>query len=421
MAVKPNSSNRRQDAFLLLFSGFVGLFSPLVVTWDSYLYVGSGYAISHDLMESQYHWLREPLYPVILNLFDGLGSYRPLLVIQTISIMMALILWSNILKHFGLNPNRRNRVFIILLSFSFLWGFGGTLLLQAFWILFSALLIYLLSQWSTGEKKFLPFVSLLLILIQSLSSVFFFCSTLAVALVIITKKVFERKNLFFSIGLVALVFMPSLTSFGAWEYFKGSHSLQGQIYKDSTRFWNTLPYNGWNNADKIIAIPSAFLALNSMGIEFYQSGYYPTGTETRTFGMPEFKKEEACGKFYPGPEKYLVEATLPTVSSCVVSDVLIDFSNLNKVIKYSYPFVVWIGFLSIVRISRKLILERSAKLLSILFFILLIQIPYLISNAAISRLGIPTTLVFLLVGSTKLVEFSPRFKNYFFRLRKSST
>ena len=97
VAVKRNSSDRRQDFFLLLFSGFVGLLNPLVVTWDSYLYVGSGYAISNDLMESQYHWLREPLYPLILTLFDGLGSYRPLLVIQTISIMMALILWSKIL------------------------------------------------------------------------------------------------------------------------------------------------------------------------------------------------------------------------------------------------------------------------------------------------------------------------------------
>jgi hypothetical protein len=395
---------RLQNIILISLSGIVGLLNPLVVTWDGYLYLGSGQAISNNLMETQYHWLREPLYPLILSLMESSIAFRTLIVIQTISIMGALLLWSSVLKYFGVSLDKRRRFIVILASFSFLWGFGGTILLQSFWILLSALLIYLLSKWSVENKNYLPYVAALLVFIQILSSVFFFCTTLAVVLIIVAKKLSDGNRLLTSILIAFLVFIPSLTSLGSWEFYKNSHTLQNQIYPDSTEFWNAYPYNSWNSLDKILAIPSTFFALNSMGVEFYQSGFYQTASESRGFGMPTFSSAERCGRLFPGPEKYVAQAKLPDIGSCVLSNAVIEISVVNRFAKYAYPILVWLGFLSILQITRRLIFSRNFKVLSILLFLFLIQTPYLISNAGISRLGIPTTSVFVLVGVARVVH-----------------
>jgi hypothetical protein len=408
--VKILNSHRNQDVFLLVFSGIVGLFNPLVVTWDSYLYVGSGYAISHNLMESQYHWLREPLYPFILSLVSTSNNLRLLVMLQTVLIMSAIILWSKVLTHFKIMPNPKQRILTVLLSFSFVWGFGGTLLLQSLWIFLSASLAFCLTKWSIETKKYLPHISLTLILIQTLSTVFFFCSTLAVTLIIIVKKIYDGKKIAVSIAITIMVFVPSFTTLGSWEYFKNTHSLKEQIYNDSTEFWNAQRYNGWNIADKIIGIPSTFLALNSLGVEFYQGGFYEPASESRGFGMPSFENSESCGRFFPGPEVYLEKATLPRLNSCVANNVLIQISKVNKVAKYAYSIVIWIGFWCLVQLARERNRKRDYRLLSIVFFPILIQSPYLISNAGISRLGIPTTLVFIFLGVNKILMMTIRMK-----------
>ena len=397
------NSNRSQDVFLLVFSGMVGLLNPLVVTWDSYLYAGSGYAISHNLMETQYHWLREPLYPLLLSLASSSKNLRLLVILQTILIMAALILWSKIFSYIGIRPNSKQRILMVLFSFSLLWGFGGTLLLQSLWIFLSASLAYGLTRWSIDNKNYLPYVSIILIVIQILSTVFFFCSLLAVTLIIFVKKYFDGKKIIINVAITIMVFVPSLTTLGAWEYFKNSHSLQEQIYDDSTEFWKAQPYNSWNIADKIIGIPSTFFALNSLGVEFYQGGFYEPASESRGFGMPSFENSESCGRFFPGPELYLTEAQLPQLNGCVPSNALIQFSKVNKVTKYSYSILAWIGLWQLILIVRERIRKKDYQLISILLFPILIQSPYLISNAGISRLGIPTTLVFILLGFNKLI------------------
>ena len=399
---------RLQNIFLILLSGIVGLLNPLVVTWDGYLYLGSGQAISDNLMETQYHWLREPLYPLILSFMESSLAFRSLIVIQTVSIMVSLLLWSNVLKYFGVILGARLRFTVILASFAFFWGFGGTILLQSFWILLSALLIYLLSGWSVENKNYLVLVAALLVLIQLLSSVFFFCTTLAVVLIIVTKKLSEGNRLLSSILVAFLVFVPALASLGSWEFYKNSHNLQNQIYPDSTEFWNAYPYNNWNGLDKLLAIPSTFLALNSMGVEFYQSGFYQTASESRGFGMPTFSSTESCGRLFPGPERYIAQAKLPDIKSCVISNAVIEISEVNRLAKYTYPILVWLGFFSILMILRRLILSRNFKQISILLYLFLIQTPYLVSNAGISRLGVPTTLVFVLVGAARMVHLKSK-------------
>ena len=406
--MKISNSSRIQEIFLLVFSGIVGLFNPLVVTWDGYLYVGSGYAISNNLMETQYHWLREPLYPFLLSLVSSSNHLRLFIVIQTVLIMTAIILWSKVLNHFITRSNPKQRILTILLSFSFLWGFGGTLLLQSLWIFLSAALVFSLTKWSIENKKYLPHVCLILVFIQALSTVFFFCSTLAVILIIIVKKYNDGKTIIMSMAISMIVFLPSLTTLGSWEIFKNTHSLQQQIYDDSTEFWKAQPYNGWNVADKIIGIPSTFFALNSLGVEFYQGGFYEPASESRGFGMPSFENSESCGRFFPGPEIYLAKAKLPMLNGCVPNNVLIQISKVNKVAKYSYSIVSWIGFWYLFQIVRERLRKRDYKILSIVFFPILIQSPYLISNAGISRLGIPTTLVFIFLGVNRILSFTSR-------------
>jgi hypothetical protein len=411
---------RLQNLFLIFLSGIVGVLSPLVVTWDGYLYLGSGQAISNNLMETQYHWLREPLYPLILSLMESSIAFRILIVIQTISIMVSLLLWSSVLKYVGINLPKWRRLIVNLATFSFLWGFGGTILLQSFWILLSSLLIYLLSKWSVENKNYLLFVAALLVFIQLLSTVFFFCTTLAVVVVIVVKKLSDGNGIFSSLLIAFLVFVPSLGSLGSWEFYKNGHTLQNQIYPDSTEFWNAYPYNNWNGLDKILAIPSTFLALNSMGVEFYQSGFYQTASESRGFGMPTFSSEERCGRLFPGPEKYIAQAKLPDIGSCVFTNVVINISVINKITKYTYPILVWIGFLIIFQMTRGLIISRNFKLLSILLFLFLIQTPYLISNAGISRLGIPTTSVFVLVGVARVIDLNSRYISSNFLSKKDN-
>jgi hypothetical protein len=418
VVVKNLTSIRWQDFFLISASAVVGLLNPLVVTWDSYLYIGSGQAISDNLMETQYHWLREPLYPLILSFLDNSISYRMLVIIQTISIMVALILWSRVLSNFDLKLDVKYRIPVILMSFTFLWGFGGTVLLQSFWILLAALLVYILTEWSLNDKKNLPYVAFLLVVIQSLSSIFFFCSTLAVGLIIVIKKVSEGRRLLFSVGILLLILIPGLTSFGTWEYFKNTHSFESQIYKDSTEFWNAQSYNEWNGFDKILAIPSTFLALNSMGVEFYMTGFYPVSTESRFFGAPTFNTSEKCGRFFPGPEKYISESRLPRIGTCVLSNGLIELSSINKITRYLYPLMAWLGFLVTIWEIRDLANKNKYKHLSILMFVFLIQTPYLLSNAGISRLGIPSTLVFIIIASTKMIRILTTFSLSFSFFKK---
>lgn len=72
----------------------LALMTPIVITWDGYLYVQSSIYVFGSEAVANYHWLREPLYPLILKsariVFGGADVF--LIFVQACALAVAALL-----------------------------------------------------------------------------------------------------------------------------------------------------------------------------------------------------------------------------------------------------------------------------------------------------------------------------------------
>ena len=412
-STKPKQSEFRRyfsNGCLMLLSLVVGSFAPPVITWDSYLYLGSGYGLFRGLIEYQYHWLREPGYPAFIDLLVRIDGIRLVVLVQTALIMAGIILLMGSIDQIVKSNSYKKRNSIIILVFLLTWGFGTTILQQALvFFLFSLLLRCITSP---RKKNILKFVGLasILVLIELISTVYFFGAAFAVTMFTFLQPNHFRKKIIGSLLIPLAVLLPALGTFASWEIFKNHQQYTKEIYQDSTEFWKAQPYNNFNFGQKILAVPSTFLALNSLGVEFYYANFNPVASESSLFATPIFSKGDECGKLFPGPQKYIEEAILPALQACVPFNSMLKFSQINRFGSILISLMSWIGFLSILNMFRTRNVKLSDPRFTFLIFPFFVEVPFLFSNAAISRLGFPSTVIFITLGIQAVFGLVDKYK-----------
>lgn len=389
---------------LLTISCVVGLVVPPIVSWDGYLYVGSGYSVFHGLMQTQYFWLRELGYPILAYSLIDIGGLRLLIVFQMFLLMASILIFRAVInKVFNLDQ-MRNGIIIPMMVFSLTWGYGASVLQQIPIVFCFSLLVYGLSK--LREEKITSFCLVIptLVAIQIISSVYFVGAGLATFFTIFLQSKMSFKNLATSVLLCLSLSAPAVSTFVVWEYYKSQQNVTESIYEGPTQFWRVAPYNNFNSADRLLAIPSTFLALNSLGVEFYGNQYHEVGSENRIFGTPQFSIGQECGKFYPGPEDYLAKARMPELKSCGSPFPILEISSFNRIWQHFIPVLTLIGMFTILRFFVAERKKRRHEYMWLCIFPLAIQIPFVFGGAAISRLGLPSTIFFIFFGCVYLLD-----------------
>lgn len=390
----------------LIVSVILGAITPPTITWDSYLYLGSGYGILHGLMSTQYHWLREPGYPFFVQVLSFVGNLQLVVIVQTLFIMISILLvYTKIESKFNLTYTKLIRNAAVLITFICCWGFGSTILQQSCLLFLTALLLYVLASTFANKYFFYASLSIILLFIQLVSSVYYFGALLTVTLALLFKERFTWKFLTHQLIIIIAIAIPSLTTFGIWENFKNYQTKKNELYQDATEFWNAQPYNHFDLEQKLVAVPSTFMGLNSLGVEFYYSNFQTVGSEMELFGVPSFSQAEKCGKEFPGPTYYVEHAKLPNLATCTHFPLALSIEDKFKFVQALIPIFSWCGFIVIASFFVTNFRRRQYQCAVLALLPMTLESPYLVSNGAISRLGFPTTAIFILLGALYFCDY----------------
>jgi hypothetical protein len=378
---------------IFLFVG-LALASPLVfpitISWDGFLYLGSGHAILHDEMASQYHWLRDPLYPLLVGVLNETQIPYAITIVQSFLLLSGIYLFA---RGIFSGESKFRLVGATLPTYAFVHGFSMAILQQALIVFLSGVLVY--GIFSPGKHRHRILVVLLSLLLLTLTS-----TVVAVgALALIFLYLLLNKDIRWKTKILASVssFLVVLLVFLSWTGFKQTFDDSSSNYQGQRYFWEMDDYNSFVLPDKILAIPSVIGALNSIGVEFYYGDYFPAGAETRLFGVPTLREDQVCGRLFPGPVEYLSKSNLNSPSYCVNSTVLWIGSKVNTLLGYLLPICSMLGFgLLVGKAFRAFRRKAHLSALAMLAGQILL-IPFWFGNVAISRLGLVALITNLLI------------------------
>lgn len=362
---------------------------PTTITWDGYLYLGSGHALIHNEMASQYQWLRDPLYPLFIGWLSELNIPRAFTFIQAFLLSGGIYLLARcVFSKVGASRTILGTIF----TYAFVYGFATAILQQSLIIFLSALLIHGIF----AIKKLwlrIVLVSVSLILLSLTSTVVALGGLILTgAYLLLDSRLCWREKILSGIASALLVLIP----FSVWTGLKSSFDGQPSNYPGQRYFWEMGDYNTFSLPDKLIAIPSVVGALNSFGVEFYYSDFFPAGAETRLFGLPNLMPEQVCGRLFPGPEEYIAKSNIYTPSYCVPETTLNVVSKFNSLLSLFLPIFSMAGFVILITKSIRYLFSRDFLIATSLLSGQLMLMPFWFGNVAISRLGLIGLIINLL-------------------------
>lgn len=394
-----------QVALVSIFVLSVALLSatllPVVVTWDGYLYLGSAEAfLIQDFR--QYHWLREPLYPLYLALTLSTGGTQLFVFTQSLMLSLGVILLSRAFR--GKTTSLFREVLKITVVQALVFGFSATVLQQPLiFFLLSLASFFLLTEKSVSTKLGLSITFFLLTLTSLQVSVGFLLA--APILWAFRSKLRLRKVLIKSASLV----LTGILAFAGWQAFKAQHATSDNFWGGKVNFWEyDNSFNNYDLLNKLTLIPSTYLALNSAGVEFYIERSWVVGFELRTYGTPTYLPNETCGKVLNGPVDYATAASPLSFfdQTCVSEQRILLVNAITKTVSGVTPAFTLSAFLFYCFLVLRRVYEKDWPGLTSLAFIPIVFAPYLFANAAISRYGLPLVALNIILaieyGSLKL-------------------
>ncbi len=387
------SSSKETAVLILLFLAFslvTPLLFPITISWDGYLYLGSGHAILNDEMSSQYHWLRDPLYPLLVGLLNETQIPYLITIVQSFLLLSGIYLLA---RGIFSRQSKFRLVGATLLTFAFVHGFSSAILQQALIVFLSGVLVFGIFAAEKHRNRILLVLVSLIFLALTSTVVAVGALALVFLYLLLNKDISWRSKILSSLSS----FLVVLAVFLSWTAWKQTFNDSASNYEGQRYFWEMGDYNSFVLPDKIIAIPSVIGALNSIGVEFYYGDYFPVGAETRLFGVPSLREDQVCGRHFPGPAEYLSKSNLNTPAYCVNSTVLDMGSKINSLLGYLLPIFSMLGLGISVAMAVRAVARKAhiAALAMVAGQILLI--PFWFGNVAISRLGLVGLITNLLI------------------------
>jgi hypothetical protein len=387
--------------FPSLFLSLTSINTPIILTWDGFLYLSSAKSLFTHEFGAYYHLIREPLYPFFLFLFykiDGIFDIQKIVFVQNLILgqsisMTYYFLW----KWFNF---KKSPIILSLLFTMFLTiGYANIILQQNFFIC-SVLLVFILVLKiiiSKNKNLFLLLAVLFsAILITSLSIIIF----IGTLLTFIT-FLFIRSLRVSSLKLILVLLIGGFILIIPWYTFKNQYfeNMSG----DSVNFWER---NKETNFSQIIkTAPTIFLGINSIGPEYDNSNnpenpFREIAFENSIFMFSQFSESEICGRVYPAIPEIVSFVSGNIEFKCSKTKSVLDFRN--SIFEITSYFLPALGILNLA-----LLLGLIVKRYVITFAFLpayFLQVPYILSLSASSRFGYPAL---ALTSILILIFFAP--------------
>jgi hypothetical protein len=385
-------TSKKLKIFLALVSLILFFLTPISIFWDSYLYLGSANSLFTDSFLENYHWIREPGYPLLIRAADEVFGIQGLIFLQYILSWLSVILFIDSLKHlFKTNRESKTLYFSAMVSLAISAGYASSVLQQtSFIFLVSATMNLIVVSRSLEKKVTLAF---LIAVFSSLVSVILFAGVLAILLFNVVVKILIEKDMVKpSIALFIVVLFAGSLVTSTWYGYKSNQDPAKRIYQDAWNFWefeNTWEFQDNNSIKKyayrIAEVPSVIFALNQFGVEttYKQKGL--VSGETQIFVANKFAPENLCGRYFPGPVEYIEKSGLDIPKVCRTSTGLQIVNFFHLILSPAIPFFGLVGFL-IILYAPFLYGSRIALMLLIPMVSLS---PYILSSAGASRYGAP--------------------------------
>lgn len=382
----------RMKIFLALINLLIFIMTPISVFWDSYLYLGSSSSLFTDNFLENYHWVREPGYPLFIKITTSLMGAEGQIFCQYILSWLGVIFFIDSLKHV-FKTNRESKALYLagIFSLALSAGYASSVLQQIFFIFTVSATMNLIIVPRTAKRKII--LAILIGLLSSLVSVILFSGILTIFFFyFVITAVLNRRNVNQAITLILVVFLTGSVVTGSWYSFKSGQDQTKRIYQDAWNFWefeNTWEYQDDNPikryAYRISEVPSVIFALNQFGVETTYSQKGLVSGETQTFVANKFSSDSACGRYLPGPAEYIERSQLQIPSFCRNA---IGLSMVNFIHLILSPAIPLFGLASFMVILYAPFLYGASVTFMILIPMMSLS-PYILSSAGASRYGAP--------------------------------
>ncbi len=379
--IKKKWSEPKASFLFISIATLLAFLYPLTVTWDGYLYIGSGFSLFTNNFLTDYHWLREPAYPIFIRICYAIGGYTFLIFIQFSLLTIAILQTKRLIEKLIPIAGKRNLWIGSYLALFTLAGYAATILQQVLFISITVALMSLLQKKESSHR--LMGIGLLSIL-AALTSVLLFVGLCAAIFFLAVIKGDLRKNVA-KISLPFIIFSScGIMAESTWYVFKNSQNTSISKYQDNVNFWEK-PQGSTSLYDTVTKIPAIFAAVNSFGPGNDQNMWQSVGLENRIYGTPLFTADQICGKFIYGPQDYISKVKIPLISKCSNSEGISILNSINRILGALIPFISLFGLFLMLLLSR----NSSKSGFVVLFLPALSQFPYLVANYGGSRYGVP--------------------------------
>jgi hypothetical protein len=376
---------RSQYSFSLFVLILLNLASPRIISWDGYLYLSSGKSLFTSDMNFWYHWAREPGYPFIIWLSLQLGSLQYLFLAQNIALAFACVLF---VKSWNCNSQLRmsetvSRISIVLMIFG-LHGYANSVLQTVWYIFLCSVLTYLITHRHSQKGLFLKLMPVIGVC-SSLLAVGMAFAFLVLSMLLIAQKVLRTRA--YAPSLLLSIFLCLAVSAG-WITIKNSFDFRESKFQGINSAFDSLTaYTGnqplATTIDQIVQTPFSLI-----GVAPERYNGIPTQTlsgEAKIFGASRFEESHLCGLLYPGPGDFPAYVSEYTKFSCLPWGVVKFVSYIGKITGLLlFPVA---GLCTLLLFIWTIFQKRETWLL--LIPVSLIELPYILLGAGISRYGAP--------------------------------
>jgi hypothetical protein len=392
--------------YLFVLSNICIFITPWVITQDGVLYLSSGQSLFNSEIYKFYHWMREPLYPLLINLAIPNVGLAGLFFLQGILLSTAIFIVFNILNTFV--PLKTYQYYLLIsLSFIFNRGYITVVLMQS-------LMLFIISLFALFAIKIINLNNIkgfsILILVPIALS-YYTSLILGICLsfsIIVLSAVNSNLNYRHKFIAVFITLFMSFVVYLPWQIFKNNAINRNEmlftlVEVQKYRFFESdlLP--------KIYEQQiQAFAGNLGLGVERDAFMSQPVGFALKSWAMPTFNdnifnRNTNCGVVAEYNENFLnyiesMNVSLPckTDNQIVVSNIL---SYLGILIYPFFSLILIFGFGFILLFPR-------TKLLSITILPYILLLAYSTLGQGHSRFAAPLFIV------------SPAIMYYFLTIRR---
>ena len=389
--------------YIILFTSLSLLafvtFSPYTISVDGFAYLKSSEVLFTSDFSTFYHWIREPGYPLFIRIFNELGGFFFVFVMQ--ALLVASGISATILGSYKLlNISRVSwRTFLSAgISIALVSGYASALLQQGIFIALFGFLVLLVSRIVRVRDFDLTSITftLLLVLFATLTAVFIgLAFSLAIFATLIFSGIWRPRVIATAIFVSAVSFTLVMVP---WSQVKSSQSPPGSAESLNIGVGAaTALVQNFNIANEAQQFTQVLAALLNLGGELPPSSGLIIANENVVFGSPGYSESHSCGRFlHAGPADSLWgPISTDFANRCVPQIGLSLISTANQLVYPLYP-IVGLSLLFSMLLSLRIV-PSLRPLTSIAFIALL---PYLLLDLSISRYGA----LIIPLGSVLLVE-----------------